>query len=200
MRAFKRDEVPQEVIEKVIDLARWAPSGANRQPWHFIVVRDPETKKKLSSAAKAAFLEINRHVYEAPVVIVSCSDSRASRWHRYDTTNATMCLLLAAEYYGLATCWVGLFREGKVKEIPKIPAETEVIALIPMGYAAEKPSAPPRLSVEEITFYDRWGNKSARSRAKIDLFKRGMPSLFGKAVKNAIRVAYRQFIEVIRGT
>ena len=59
VRTFKRDPIPDGHIEKILEAARWAMSGANSQPWEFIVVKDPETKNKLADA----YREIN-HVYE----------------------------------------------------------------------------------------------------------------------------------------
>jgi nitroreductase len=200
VRVFKPDDIPDELIKEAINIARWAPSGANRQPWRFIVIKDPTTKKMLCEAAKAAFFQINLHVYEAPVLIVVCSNSKASAWHLYDTTNATMCLLLALEYLSLGSCWVGLFNKEKVKEILQIPKKWEVIALIPIGYPKETPSTPPRMDVEKITFYEKWGNskKDNKGLPKINVCKSGIPSILKKAAKNALRCAYFQIRDIIK--
>lgn len=198
IRMFKPDEVSDKLIKESIDLARWAPSGANCQPWRFIVIKDPVTKKNLSEVAKASFFQINRHICEAPVIIVACSNSKASNWHLYDTTNATMCLLLAIEYLGLGSCWIGLFNEEKVKEILEVPNEWKIITLIPLGYPKETPSVPPRMEPEEITFYEKWGKKRNGNKNffKINICKKGVPSVLGKAVRHAIRCGYSQMMEI----
>ena len=73
IRVFKKQNVPEEIVEKLIDAASWAPSAGNIQPWEFIIVRKPAVKKKLAQAAlNEAFVE------EAPVVIVVCADTERS--------------------------------------------------------------------------------------------------------------------------
>lgn len=71
-------------IRKILEAARLAPSAANIQPWHFIVVTNPETRRKIAKGGRfAGFLS------EAPVVIVGCGDRKASpRWHIVDTAIA----------------------------------------------------------------------------------------------------------------
>jgi len=108
--------IPKEQLEKILEAARLAPSASNIQPWHFIVVTDPEKRNALSKNRFAKFLA------EAPVVIVGCGDRKA----------------LAATALGLGTCWVGSFDEKKVKELLKIPEKFEVIALLAVGYPREK--------------------------------------------------------------
>jgi nitroreductase len=50
VRKFRSDRIPEDAINKILEVARWAMSGANSQPWEFIVVTDPETKKQLRDA------------------------------------------------------------------------------------------------------------------------------------------------------
>ena len=69
IRKFRPEEIPDEIIRDLLEAARLAPSGSNSQPWRFKVVKDRETKRRL---AEAAFNQ--RHVAEAPVVIVCCAD------------------------------------------------------------------------------------------------------------------------------
>lgn len=186
------NDVSDETIRKVIDLARWAPSGANRQPWRVIVVKDPETKRALKNSARAAFFDFNYQINEAPVVLVICSNPHQSNWHIYDSSNLTLCLLLAAHYYGLGTCWIGLFNESKVKGILGIPEEQKVIALVTMGYADEIPSVPPRLEQPEITYYEKWGKyQSGFTPQKSTLFRRGVLSVIGKVLKHFFRGSWK---------
>jgi nitroreductase len=73
IRAFKKQNVPEEIVEKLINAASWAPSAGNIQPWEFVIVRKPAVKKKLAQAAlNQTFIE------EAPVVIVVCADEKRS--------------------------------------------------------------------------------------------------------------------------
>jgi len=52
IRRYKPDPIPEEMLDKILESARWAPTGENYQPWRFIVVRDPETKRKIGALAK----------------------------------------------------------------------------------------------------------------------------------------------------
>ena len=159
VRAYAGERVSEEDVERLIEAARWAPSAGNGQPWEFVVVKDVETKRKLSEAAlNQTFIE------KAPVVIVVCADlNRSSRGygsrgeHLYslqDTAAATENILLAAQELGLATCWVGAFRENEVAKAVKAPRNLRPVAVVPVGYPAERPVAPLKRSVNEIVHYE----------------------------------------------
>ena len=159
IRAYTSHEVSDEEVKRLIDAARWAPSAGNIQPWEFVVVRDPVTKRRLSAAALD-----QRFIEEAPVVIVVCADENRSGW-RYgrrgvdlycvqDTAAATQNVLLAACALGLGACWIGAFREGEVERILKTPEAVRPVAIVPVGHPAEKPSAPQKRSIGEITRYE----------------------------------------------
>ena len=112
IRAFKSQNVSAEIIEKLVDAARWAPSAGNIQPWEFIIVRKPEIKRRLAQAALGeTFIE------EASVVIVVCANENRS-FEGYgmrgktlyciqDTAAAIQNIHLAAYSLGLGTCWIG---------------------------------------------------------------------------------------------
>lgn len=161
IRRFKRKSVNENAIERLIDAARWAPSAGNLQPWEFVVIRTPETKKKLAEAAlEQSILE------EAPVTIIICADEQRSA-QRYgergrtlyclqDTAAAAQNIHLAAHSLGLATCWVGAFDENKVAKIIAAPPQVRPIIMIPIGYAAESPEPRRRRSVEEIMHQEKY--------------------------------------------
>ena len=155
IRAYTRENVSKEEVEKLIDAARWAPSAGNIQPWEFVVVRDVGIKQKLAVAAlDQTFIE------EAPVVIVVCADEAQSGggygsrgvtlYCIQDTAAATQNILLGAHALGLSTCWIGAFQEELVKRALNTPQNIRPVAIIPVGYAAEKPEAPTRRSLKEI--------------------------------------------------
>ena len=159
IRAFRSDPVSEEIINKLIDVARWAPSAGNIQPWEFIIVRKPETKRRLAEAAlEQSFIE------EAPVVIVVCADEASSSrgyglrgkslYCIQDTAAAIQNIHLAAYSLGLGSCWVGAFREEEAREVLKIPSALRPIALIPVGYAAESPAPRSRRRVDQIVHYE----------------------------------------------
>jgi len=159
IRAFKSQEISEEIVEKLIDTAMWAPSAGNIQPWEFIIVRKPEIKRRLAEAAlDQSFIE------EAPVVIVVCAnENRSSQGYEMrgktlyciqDTAAAIQNLHLAAYSFGLGTCWIGAFKEEEAREILKIPYGIRPVAIIPVGYAAETPSPRSRRPRSEIVHYE----------------------------------------------
>lgn len=159
VRAYKDKDVSDEVVEKLIDAARWAPSAGNIQPWEFIVVRNPETKRKLAEAALGQYF-----IEEAPVVIVVCANEVRSAqgygmrgkslYCLQDTAAAAQNLILAAYAMGLGTCWVGAFREEEAKRVLKVPDGVRPVAIIPIGYPAEAPLPPMRRSIKQIIHYE----------------------------------------------
>ncbi len=73
VRSFKPTPVPEETVQKILRNAVRAPSAGHLQPWDFVILKDPETKKRLTKAAlNQSFIE------EAPVVIVACANTRRS--------------------------------------------------------------------------------------------------------------------------
>lgn len=161
IRAFTKQDVLKETVEKLIDAATCAPSAGNIQPWEFVIVRKPEIKRKLAEAALGqSFIE------EAPVVIVVCAnENRSSRGYGVrgktlyciqDTAAATQNILLTAHSLGLGTCWVGAFREEKVAEILRTPAGVRPVAIIPVGFPAETPSPRSKRPIKEIVHYETY--------------------------------------------
>jgi len=159
IRAFKNQGVPAEIVEELIDAARWAPSAGNIQPWEFIIVRKPRIKRRLvETALDQMFIE------EAPVVIVVCADEeRSSQGYGVrgktlyciqDTAAAMQNIHLTAYSLGLGTCWVGAFREEETRKILKIPRGMRPVAIIPVGYPAEAPTARMRKSTSQIVHYE----------------------------------------------
>jgi len=159
IRAFESREVPEELVERLIEAARWAPSAGNIQPWEFIIVRKQEIKRKLAeSALYQSFIE------EAPVVIVVCADEvRSAQGYGIrgktlyciqDTAAAIQNIHLAAYSMGLGTCWVGAFREDEARKVLKTPAGIRPVAIIPVGYPAETPSPRSRRPLKQIVHYE----------------------------------------------
>jgi len=163
VRSYKPDPIPDDVLKRVLDAARIAPSGSNRQPWKFIVVRDEETKRKLVSACHN-----QSWMAEAPVIIVACAQELDYNRGGYmgklsgvmDATIAFTHLILAARAEGLGTCWIGAFDNERVKEILGVPEGWNVAALTPLGYPAEGENAfretTNRKPLEEIVSTDKF--------------------------------------------
>jgi len=162
IRIYQDKPVPQDLLLQILEAGRWAPTGANLQPWHFIVVTDPETRKMIGDVARFFFIKFFR-VEKAPVILVLGFDKRKGKYGRYDATLAGGNMMTMATSLGLGTCWIGAFDEPKVKEILEIPENIEVIALITLGYSNEKAEPPPRVELEKIVHRESWSNVRRRN-------------------------------------
>jgi len=161
IRAYRSDLIPDEVLKRVLNAARIAPSGNNRQPWKFVVVKDPALKQALVPA-----LANQRFVAEAPVIIAACGSNVHQNRGGYmrdlsmlvDVTIAMDHLILAARAEGLGTCWIGAFDNDKVKEVLEIPTEFQVVALTPLGYPRGEKFLPvkSRKALSEIIGEDKF--------------------------------------------
>jgi len=178
IRIYQDKPVPQDLLLQILEAGRWAPTGANLQPWHFIVVTDPETRKMIGDVARFFFIKFFR-VEKAPVILVLGFDKRKGKYGRYDATLAGGNMMTMATSLGLGTCWIGAFDEPKVKEILEIPFNIEVIALITLGYSNEKAEPPPRVELEKIVHWESWSNVRRKTFGDVTL-KSGPLSLIKK--------------------
>jgi len=160
IRKYKQKKVPMDVIKRVLDAARLAPSWANMQGVRYIVVTDKEQVEKVIDATsqKGKFAS-------APMFIVAISDAKWSgnngdmAYYMLDVGIALEHLVLAATAEGLGTCWIGFFDEERLKEVLAIKKSNRVVALTPLGYPDEAPAARSRKALSEIAFVDTFGKK-----------------------------------------
>lgn len=159
VRRWQTRDVPEEVLLRLLEAARLAPSARNLQEWRFIAVRDPGTRKQLAQAAKE-----QAFVGEAPVVLACCADtdhrvmSCGHLCFTIDVAIAVTHLTLAAVSEGLGACWIGAFDEAAVKELLGIPRHVRVVELLPLGYPADAaPAEKDRLPLRDIIMREKWG-------------------------------------------
>jgi len=159
IRKFKQVEVPDDVIKRILDVARYAPSAGNRQPWVFIVVKDRELKSRLAKIHRWA-----QPLESAPLgIVVACSKTASPDSYLVDCANATMYIMLAAHALGLGTVWLQTLRNvDDIRKLVNLPEDYVPVALLAVGYPDEKPEPKPRKSLSEITFLDRYGNPYIR--------------------------------------
>jgi len=162
VRQYRPDAIPPAVLDRVLDAARIAPSGSNRQPTRMIVVQDEATRRQL-----AKLCHDQAFVAAAPVVVIACGrDIRFNRgeWmgrHSMivDVVIAVDHLTLAARAEGLGTCWIGSFDGPALKQFLALPDDVEVVAVTPVGYPEGDPFGDPegRIPLDEFARRERWG-------------------------------------------
>lgn len=163
IRRFKIEPVAEDDLKRILEAGRLAPSGGNRQPWCFIVVRDLETKRALSIVANN-----QKFIADAGTVIAALGKPETTSKlpyklfstripHMQDPMIAIEHMILAATTLGYGTCWIGAFDEDEVRKILKIPEDLTVIALLPIGVSDENPPSRPRKSFSEVFFKESYG-------------------------------------------
>ncbi len=158
-RVFKSDLPEKEKVDRVLNAARLAPTWANMQGVHYIVVQDPANVKAVWQAVGQM-----QKFAEAPMFIVgvisekgSGANSNGEKYYGVDFGICFEHLILAATAEGLATCWIGWFNERKLKEALEIPDEYRVMGLTPLGYSVKsKEEITDRKSLEKIVHYEQF--------------------------------------------
>lgn len=159
VRKFKPNPIPDELLIQILDVARYAPSARNSQPWIFVVVKDSEVKKKLA----------NVHVWAKPLenapvgIVVACNNEVSPESYQVDCANATMQLMLAAHAVGLGSVWLQTLRNiSDVQEIVGLPKNYIPIAMLALGFPDEVPTAKKRKDLKDIVYLNRFGSEFIR--------------------------------------
>lgn len=159
IRKFQEKEIPGEIIDKLIEALIWAPSAGNLQARKFYFVFNEKVKKELAEAALS-----QDFISQAPLVIVGCADQEIilrygergkNLYSICDVAASIQNLMLLAKEQGLGSCWIGAFEEKEVIKILNLSDNLRPIAIVPIGYPAEKPLAPPRVSKEKAIKFIR---------------------------------------------
>ncbi len=157
VRRYENRPVPKEAISKLIDAAEAAPSAGNLRARKYVIITRREMARALAVAAYG-----QSQVETAPLLIVVCADvdrsssrygDRGSLYAIQDADAATMCLLLAVQDMGLGACWNGAFDDQIVREALGLEEHILPVAIVSLGWPAERPRAPPRRGQEEMV---RW--------------------------------------------
>jgi len=139
VRAYSPRPIPAEVMQRMREALRFAPSACNYQPWHFVMALDAGLRQEIGKAANG-----QSWMAVAPVTVVACGlPQRAyKKMGGYgnsvdiDLAIALDHLTLAAVAEGLGTCWIGAFAEPQIKRLLDIPSSVKVVAMTPLGYPA----------------------------------------------------------------
>jgi len=129
VRSYRETPVPDAVIREIVEAGRLTGSAMNRQPWHFIMVRDRETLRRLGKLASSG-----SYVAQAPLAIVVAVEK--SQYAVSDASRAIQSMLLTAWANGIGSNWVGFGGLTKVNALLDIPTKLEVLAILPCGYPA----------------------------------------------------------------
>ncbi len=155
IRTYQRKALPEKDLKAILEAGRQAPSAANRQPWHFVVVCAEENKRKLAEACNK-----QNWLADAGAIVAGIGKPSVSgNWYPVDVAIAMENMVIAATALGYGTCWIGAFDQAQVKELLGVPEEHVVVALTPIGVPADSPEARPRIAMSDFASAERFGEK-----------------------------------------
>jgi nitroreductase len=181
IRKFKQDLIPTDVLEKLVNAARLAPSGANLQPIKYVIINDPELLPSVFSMTRwAAYIapKGTPQAGEEPTAYIAVLADREIRATGYDSDAGAAIenLILTAVSEGIGSCWLGSIDREGLRELLQIPENYHIHSLIALGYPAESPVAEdaidsikyyrdengtlhvPKRTLAEVMFVNRVGN------------------------------------------
>lgn len=158
VRRFKKAEVEDTKLGKLLEVAHVAPTATNQQSQRLLVVKSEEGLQKLSNAT---------NFHGAPLVIIVCGDHDNVFVRPFDRKDmveidATIVadhIVMEAEDLGLSSCWITYFEPTIVKKEFNIPSNLEPVVILSIGYAEDKKASPDRhiterVPIEKVTFYE----------------------------------------------
>lgn len=157
IRAFRDDPIPDDMLERVLNAGRMAPSVQNAQDYKFIVVKDAEIRKEISQACSE-----QKFIAESPIIIVGVSTNpdylmeSTVPSYAMDVSIAIDHMTLAAVEEGLGTCWVGSFSQEEIKAVLDIPSECKVVVILPLGVPYDDPGVKSRKNLKDLVRYEKY--------------------------------------------
>ena len=152
VREYQDKPVPDETLRRIVEAAHLTASAGNRQPWHFILVKDREQLRKLGSLMRTGPYIANA---AAAVIVAYERDNRAAIT---DASRAIQSMMLAAWGEGVGSNWTGLMGIDAVREEFGVPESFDVIAVMPLGYPKRKViGKKKRKSFNEVVSAERFG-------------------------------------------
>jgi len=155
VRAYKPIPVEEDKLKQILEAARMAPTGANRQSFQLIVIHTAGRQAELS-------IIYNRPWFvQAPVIICACALATPGQPFREggnyrDVAIVMDHLILAATSLGLGTCWIGAFDPDAARDVLGLPEEAKPIVFVTIGYSDDKPRPKVRKAIEELVRYEHW--------------------------------------------
>ena len=194
VRVYKTGKVSDQQLETILEAAHWAPSGANTQPWEFVVTRDRKKMRRVREIYSNEWKERKRedpvhykglkkdYVGDVSVLVLACGDARTKQVYlttrqpadreklfQASVANAVEQMMLAAASMNLGTVWVSVRQEvePELRELFKVPDELRLLWVIPIGYARSWPKAKRRRPIATFTHYEVYDRKKLRKNSDI---------------------------------
>jgi nitroreductase len=153
VRAYEDRPVPDALVHRIVEAGRLTASSMNKQPWHFIVVQDRKNLRKLGAATRTG-----PYVADAPLAIVVAVE-KASAFAVSDASRGIQSMILTAWAEGVGSNWAGFGGLDEVKAMLGVPAELDVLAVLPFGYPVDPVGRgkKQRKPLGEVAHRERYG-------------------------------------------
>ena len=155
VRTYEPREIPKEIIEKLIEVARFAPTARNVQPWEFVVITKKEVLQKIGK------LGDNCKFASGAAVCIAVFSSDTTKYYLEDGCSATVNILNAATAYCIGSCWIAGDKKpycGEVNKMLGVPVEFKLVSLISLGYPEDKNSfkLADKKPLKDILHWDKF--------------------------------------------
>lgn len=164
IRKYASTPVEFEKVGEILEAGKSAPSAGNIQDWKFVLITEDDTKKQVAEACLQQYW-----METAPIHIVVCvQPEKSERFYGergrkvYSIQNCAAAvenMLLAANAQNLGSCWVSAFNDDMLRTAVNIPGNIIPQAVVTIGYADEAPATPPKLTIENVVFIEKWGSR-----------------------------------------
>jgi nitroreductase len=156
VRAYQGKPVPADVVRRIVEAGRLTGSGMNGQPWHFIVVENRDTLRRLGELARTG-----PYVAQAPLAVVVAIEK--TKFAVSDASRAAQSMILTARSDGVGSNWAGFLGLSEVKALLGIPDSLDVLAILPFGYPAQPvgKGKKQRKPLSEVAHRERFGQPFA---------------------------------------
>jgi nitroreductase len=194
VRVYKSGKVSEKQLETILEAARWAPSGANTQPWEFVVTRDRAKMKRVRRIYDEEWKQRKRedpvhykglkkdYVGDVSALVLCCADPRTMRVYlttrqpgdrekllQASIANSVEHMMLMAASMNLGTVWVSVREEvePELRELFKVPQPLRLLWIMPIGHAKSWPRAKPRRNISDFTHREVYDSKKLRREEDI---------------------------------
>jgi nitroreductase len=159
VREFQDRPIPDDALHRILQAGRMSGSSKNSQPWWFVVVRDADTRQRLSRCGDFA-----GHLVSAPLAIAIVFDPKFYRGE-FDSGRAVQNMMLAAWADGIGSCIASMHREAEAKAVLGVPDEHRLQHVLSFGYPLSQPGAATdartskrsgRKPMETLVHYEKW--------------------------------------------
>jgi len=151
IRSFRKGEIPEQTLKDIVDCARLAPTARNLQPWKFVVITRRSVLEEI-----ADLTDYGKFLKEASIcILVFCQDTK---YYLEDGCAATENIMIAAQAYGIGSCWIAGDKKpyaGSISKIVGAPPGWKLVSIIALGYPAENP-IPSKKRLEDVLLWEHW--------------------------------------------